>query len=171
MGSGGLIVMDDTKCMVNLSKFYLEFTVSESCGKCTPCRVGTKRMLEILEKLCEGKGEESDIEKLEILAQNIIKSSVCGLGQTAPNPVISTLKYFRDEFMEHAVDKNCRTHECKAISKIEIDPEKCKSCGLCQKVCPVNAIVGEAREKRSINQEKCIKCGTCLASCPFKAIG
>lgn len=171
MGSGGMIIMDDTKCMVNLSKFYLEFTVSESCGKCTPCRVGTKRMLEILEKLCEGKGEEEDINKLEILAQNIIKSSVCGLGQTAPNPVISTLKYFRDEFMEHAVDKNCRTHECKAISKIEIDPEKCKACGLCQKVCPVGAINGEAREKRSIDQAKCIKCGTCLASCPFKAIG
>ena len=171
MGSGGMIIMDDTKCMVNLSKFYLEFTVSESCGKCTPCRVGTKRMLEILEKLCDGKGEEEDIAKLELLAQNIIKSSVCGLGQTAPNPVISTLKYFRDEFIEHAVDKNCRTHECKAISKIEINPEKCKSCGLCQKVCPVNAIEGEARDKRVINQEKCIKCGTCLASCPFKAIG
>ena len=171
MGSGGMIIMDDTKCMVNLSKFYLEFTVSESCGKCTPCRVGTKRMLEILEKLCNGKGEEADIEKLEVLAQNIIKSSVCGLGQTAPNPVISTLKYFRDEFIEHAVDKNCRTHECKAISKIEINADKCKSCGLCQKVCPVNAIEGEARDKRVINQEKCIKCGTCLASCPFKAIG
>ena len=170
MGSGGMIIMDDTKCMVNLSKFYLEFTVSESCGKCTPCRIGTKRMLEILEKLCNGKGEEEDIEKLEKLANNIIKSSVCGLGQTAPNPVLSTLKYFRDEFYEHAVDKYCRTKECKAISKIEIDPEKCKACGLCQKVCPVNAIEGEAREKRAINQEKCIKCGTCLASCPFKAI-
>lgn len=171
MGSGGMIIMDDTKCMVNLSKFYLEFTVSESCGKCTPCRIGTKRMLEILEQLCNGKGELEDIAKLELLAQNIIKSSVCGLGQTAPNPVISTLKYFRDEFEEHAVDKNCRTHECKAISKIIIDPEKCKSCGLCQKVCPVGAIQGEARDKRVIDQEKCIKCGTCLASCPFKAIG
>ncbi len=170
MGSGGMIIMDDTKCMVNLSKFYLEFTVSESCGKCTPCRIGTKRMLEILEKLCNGKGELADIDKLEKLAQNIIKSSVCGLGQTAPNPVISTLKYFRDEFEEHAVDKNCRTKECKAISKIMIDPEKCKSCGLCQKVCPVNAIKGEARDKREIDQSKCIKCGTCLASCPFKAI-
>ena len=170
MGSGGMIIMDDTKCMVNLSKFYLEFTVSESCGKCTPCRVGTKRMLEILEKLCSGKGELADIDKLEKLANNIIKSSVCGLGQTAPNPVLSSLKYFRDEFEEHAVDKNCRTKECKAISKIMIDPEKCKSCGLCQKVCPVNAIKGEARDKREIDQSKCIKCGTCLASCPFKAI-
>lgn len=171
MGSGGMIIMDDTKCMVNLSKFYLEFTVSESCGKCNPCRIGTKRMLEILEKLCNGKGEKEDIEKLEKLGQNIIKSSVCGLGQTAPNPVLSTLKYFKDEFYEHAVDKYCRTKECKAISKIEIDPEKCKSCGLCQKVCPVGAINGEARDKRAIDQEKCIKCGTCLNSCPFKAIG
>lgn len=171
MGSGGMIIMDDTKCMVNLSKFYLEFTVSESCGKCNPCRIGTKRMLEILEKLCNGKGEKEDIEKLEKLGQNIIKSSVCGLGQTAPNPVLSTLKYFKDEFYEHAVDKHCRTKECKAISKIEIDPEKCKACGLCQKVCPVGAINGEARDKRAIDQEKCIKCGTCLNSCPFKAIG
>ncbi len=170
MGSGGMIIMDDTKCMVNLSKFYLEFTVSESCGKCTPCRIGTKRMLEILEKLCNGKGELSDIDKLEKLAHNIIKSSVCGLGQTAPNPVLSSLKYFRDEFEEHAVDKNCRTKECKAISKIMIDPEKCKACGLCQKVCPVGAIQGELRDKREIDQSKCIKCGTCLASCPFKAI-
>ena len=170
MGSGGMIIMDDTKCMVNLSKFYLEFTVSESCGKCTPCRIGTKRMLEILEKLCSGKGELEDIDKLEKLANNIIKSSVCGLGQTAPNPVLSSLKYFRDEFVEHSVDKNCRTKECKAISKIMIDPEKCKSCGLCQKVCPVSAIKGELRDKREIDQTKCIKCGTCLASCPFKAI-
>ncbi|MBO6233023.1 MAG: NADH-quinone oxidoreductase subunit NuoF [Clostridia bacterium] len=171
MGSGGMIIMDDTKCMVNLSKFYLEFTVSESCGKCTPCRIGTKRMLEILEKLCSGKGELTDIDKLEKLANNIIKSSVCGLGQTAPNPVLSSLKYFRDEFVEHAVDKNCRTKECKAISKIMIDPEKCKACGLCQKVCPVSAIKGELRDKREIDQSICIKCGTCLASCPFKAIG
>ncbi|MBR0351485.1 MAG: NADH-quinone oxidoreductase subunit NuoF [Clostridia bacterium] len=171
MGSGGMIIMDDTKCMVNLSKFYLEFTVSESCGKCNPCRIGTKRMLEILEKLCNGKGTLEDIDKLEKLGHNIIKSSVCGLGQTAPNPVLSSLKYFRDEFEEHAVDKNCRTKECKAISKIMIDPEKCKACGLCQKVCPVNAIKGEAREKREIDQSKCIECGTCLASCPFKAIG
>ncbi|MBO4293776.1 MAG: NADH-quinone oxidoreductase subunit NuoF [Clostridia bacterium] len=170
MGSGGMIIMDDTKCMVNLSKFYLEFTVSESCGKCTPCRIGTKRMLEILEKLCNGKGELEDIDKLEKLAHNIIKSSVCGLGQTAPNPVLSSLKYFRDEFIEHAVDKNCRTKECKAISKIMINQDICKSCGLCQKVCPVGAIKGELRDKREIDQTKCIKCGTCLASCPFKAI-
>ena len=171
MGSGGLIVMDDTKCMVSLAKFYLEFTVSESCGKCTPCRIGTKRMLEILEKLCDGKGEEEDIAKLEKLAHNIQKSSICGLGQSAPNPVVSTLKYFMDEYKEHAIDKKCRTKECKSMATIEIDAEKCKSCGLCQKKCPVNAIEGELREKRVINQEKCIKCGTCIASCPFHAIG
>ncbi len=171
MGSGGLIVMDDTKCMVSLAKFYLEFTVSESCGKCTPCRIGTKRMLEILEKLCNGEGTELDIYKLEKLASNIQKASICGLGQSAPNPVISTLKYFREEFKEHAVYKNCRALECKAMSKITINEEKCKGCGLCQKSCPVDAIQGEAREKRVIDQEKCIKCGTCLASCPFKAIG
>ena len=171
MGSGGLIVMDDTKCMVSLAKFYLEFTVSESCGKCTPCRIGTKRMLEILEKLCAGKGDENDLVKLEKLATNIQKSSVCGLGQSAPNPVLSTLKYFREEFNEHAIQKQCRALECKAMSKIVINQEKCKGCGLCQKRCPVNAIEGEARDKRVINQEKCIKCGTCLTSCPFKAIG
>ena len=171
MGSGGLIVMDDTKCMVSLAKFYLEFTVSESCGKCTPCRIGTKRMLEILEKLCDGKGDEFDIYKLEKLAVNIQKASICGLGQSAPNPVISTLKYFREEFREHAIQKECKALECKAMSKITIDQVKCKGCGLCQKHCPVQAIEGEAREKRVINQEKCIKCGTCLTSCPFHAIG
>ncbi len=171
MGSGGLIVMDDTKCMVALAKFYLDFTVSESCGKCTPCRIGTKRMLEILERLCNGEGEELDLYKLEKLAANIQKSSVCGLGQTAPNPVVSTMKYFREEFREHAVKKECRTKECKAMAKIVINEEKCKGCGLCQKHCPVNAIDGSGRDKRIINQEKCIKCGTCITSCPFHAIG
>lgn len=170
MGSGGLIVMDDTKCMVSLAKFYLEFTVSESCGKCTPCRIGTKRMLELLEKLCSGEGTELDLYKLEKLAINIQKASVCGLGQSAPNPVISTMKYFREEFREHAISKECKTAECKALAKITIDPEKCKGCGICQKGCPVQAIEGEAREKREINQDKCIKCGTCLVSCPFHAI-
>ena len=171
MGSGGLIVMDDTKCMVSLAKFYLEFTVSESCGKCTPCRIGTKRMLEILEKLCNGQGSELDIYKLEKLAVNIQKASICGLGQSAPNPVISTLKYFREEFREHCVQKQCRALECKAMSKITIQEDKCKGCGLCQKSCPVDAIEGTGREKRIINQDKCIKCGTCLTNCPFKAIG
>ncbi len=171
MGSGGLIIMDDTKCMVGLSKFYLDFTVSESCGKCTPCRIGTKRMHEILEKLCDGKGEEADIYKLEKLSINIQKSSICGLGQTAPNPVLSSIKYFRDEFMKHAVDKTCPALECKALSKIVISEEKCKGCSLCQKTCPVDAIEGVGRDIRVINQEKCIKCGTCIPSCPFKAIG
>ena len=170
MGSGGLIVMDDTQCMVSFARFYVEFTVSESCGKCTPCRIGTKRMHEILTKLCEGQGTEYDLYRLEKLASNIQKASICGLGQSAPNPVVSTMKYFRDEFMEHAVDKKCRTNECKKLAKIEIDEEKCKGCGLCQRSCPVSAIEGEAREKRVINQEKCIKCGTCIQSCPFHAI-
>lgn len=171
MGSGGLIVMDDTKCMVCLAKFYLEFTVSESCGKCTPCRIGTKRMLELLTKLCDGEGSELDIYKLEKLAVNIQKASICGLGQSAPNPVISTLKYFREEFREHAIQKECRALECKSMSNITINTEKCKGCGLCQRNCPVGAIEGEARETRTINQDKCIKCGTCITSCPFKAIG
>lgn len=171
MGSGGLIVMDDTKCMVCLAKFYLEFTVSESCGKCTPCRIGTKRMLEILEKLCSGEGTEYDIYRLEKLAVNIKKASICGLGQSAPNPVISTLKYFREEFRQHAIEKECKAMECKALARIEIDEEKCKACGLCQRNCPVNAIEGEGREKRHINQDKCIKCMTCIRSCPFHAIG
>ena len=171
MGSGGLIVMDDTKCMVCLAKFYLQFTVSESCGKCTPCRIGTKRMLEILERLCSGEGDEYDIYRLEKLAANIKKASICGLGQSAPNPVISTMKYFREEFRQHAIEKECKAMECKALSRIEIDEEKCKACGLCQRNCPVNAIEGEGREKRHINQDKCIKCTTCIRSCPFHAIG
>ena len=171
MGSGGLIIMDNTKCMVSLAKFYLEFTVSESCGKCTPCRIGTKRMLELLEKLCSGNGTQDDITKLEKLAKSIQKASICGLGQSAPNPVLSTMKYFKEEFMEHAIDKVCKTLECKELSRIVIDPEKCKGCGLCQRHCPVGAINGEAREKRVIDQDKCIKCGTCLANCPFHAIG
>lgn len=171
MGSGGLIVMDDTKCMVSLAKFYLEFTVDESCGKCTPCRIGTKRMLEILQKICDGKGTELDLYKLEKLAINIKNASVCGLGQSAPNPILSTMKYFKDEYKEHVIDKNCRALECKKMSKITINPEKCKGCGLCQKKCPVEAIKGEQRQTRVIDQDKCIKCGTCLTSCPFRAIG
>ena len=171
MGSGGLIVMDDTKCMVALAKFYLEFTVDESCGKCTPCRIGTKRMLEILQKICDGNGTEHDIYKLEKLAINIKNASICGLGQSAPNPVLSTLKYFREEYRQHVLEQECKALECKAMAKIVINPEKCKGCGLCQRNCPVDAIEGEAREIRVINQDKCIKCGTCLTSCPFKAIG
>ena len=171
MGSGGLIVMDDSKCMVNLAKFYLEFTVDESCGKCTPCRIGTKRMLEILEKICNGEGSLEDLRKLEELTITIPKTAICGLGQTAPNPVISTLKYFRDEYLEHIKYKKCRTGECKALAKIQIDPEKCRGCGICKKNCPVNAISGEIKMPHHIDEDICIKCGTCISKCPFKAIG
>ena len=170
MGSGGLIVMDETKCMVNIAKFYLEFTVSESCGKCTPCRIGTKRMLEILEKICNGNGTEEDLEKLKTLANNIVKASVCGLGQTAPNPVLSTMKYFMDEYIEHVKDHKCRAKECKSLTEIVIDADKCKGCDLCKKACPVQAISGEIREIHTIDQSKCIKCRSCLQACPFKAI-
>ena len=170
MGSGGLIVMDDTKCMVNLAKFYLGFTVDESCGKCTPCRIGTQRMLEILERITEGNGKDDDIEKLEVLANTIKKASVCGLGQTAPNPVLSTIKYFRDEYIAHIKDGKCPAGECKALANIEINPELCKGCGICKRQCPVNAISGEVKQPHKIDPEVCIKCGACVNKCPFKAI-
>lgn len=170
MGSGGLIIMDDTTCMVNLARFFLDFTVDESCGKCPPCRIGTKRMLEILERLVAGKGKDGDIEKLEKLALNIKRSSLCGLGQTAPNPVLSTLKYFRNEYEAHIYEKRCPAGECKAMTKVMIDKTKCKGCSLCSKNCPVGAITGELKSPFEINQDKCIKCGVCIAKCPFKAI-
>lgn len=170
IGSGGLIVMDDSTCMVNLARFFLDFTVDESCGKCPPCRIGTKRMLEILERLVSGNGADGDIEKLKKLALNIKRSSLCGLGQTAPNPVLSTLKYFRNEYEAHIHDKKCPAGECKAMTKVMIDKEKCRGCSLCSKNCPVGAISGELKSPFKIDQTKCIKCGVCIVKCPFKAI-
>jgi len=170
MGSGGLIVMDNTKCMVDIARFYLDFTVSESCGKCNPCRIGTKRLLEILTKICDGKGEEEDLVKLEHLAKEVKAASVCGLGQTAPNPVLSTMNFFRDEYIEHVKDHKCRAGACKAMANITIDPAKCKGCGLCKRNCPVNAITGEVKEPHHIDPNICIKCGTCADKCPFHAI-
>ena len=170
MGSGGLIVMDEDNCMVDIAKFFLEFTVDESCGKCAPCREGTKRMLEILTKITDGKGEEGDIEKLEELAETIKSASLCGLGQTAPNPVLSTLRYFRDEYEAHVYEKRCPAGACKKLCKIEIVPELCKGCSLCSRKCPVGAISGEIKKPFVIDQSKCVKCGVCLSSCKFGAI-
>lgn len=171
MGSGGLIVMDESKCMVDIAKFFLEFTVDESCGKCPPCRIGTKRMLEILTRITEGKGKDGDIEKLERLASNIKKSSLCGLGQTAPNPVLSTLKYFREEYEAHIYDKKCPAGVCKSLTQVHIDEDKCKKCGICARNCPVNAIEGEVgKTPFHIHQDICIKCGICITKCPFKVI-
>jgi len=170
MGSGGLIVMDEDNCMVDIAKFFLEFTVDESCGKCTPCREGTKRMLEILDRITKGKGQEGDIERLETLAKNIKASALCALGQTAPNPVLSTLQYFRDEYEAHIRDKKCPAGACQALLQYIIAEDKCKACGICAKQCPVSAISGKPKTPYVIDQGKCIKCGACLEKCPFKAI-
>ena len=170
MGSGGLIVMDEDNCMVDIAKFFLEFTVDESCGKCTPCRIGTRRMLEILDRITKGEGQDGDIEKLEELAKNIKSTALCGLGQTAPNPVLSTLRYFRHEYEEHIYNKRCPAGQCKKLAQIVIEEDKCIGCGICAKNCPVNAIEGKIKTPFKINPDKCIKCGACIEKCPKKAI-
>ena len=170
MGSGGLIVMDEDTCMVDIAKFFLEFTVDESCGKCTPCRIGTRRMLEILEKITKGQATMEDLDKLEELCYHLQSSSLCALGQTAPNPVLSTLRYFRDEYIAHIVDKKCPAGVCKALLQYKIDPDKCKGCTLCARTCPADAITGSVREVHMIDPEKCLKCGACMEKCRFGAI-
>jgi NADP-reducing hydrogenase subunit HndC len=170
MGSGGLIVMDEDNCMVDVARFFLDFTQDESCGKCPPCRIGTKRMLEILERICEGKGEDGDIEKLEELAAGIKESALCGLGQSAPNPVLSTLKYFRHEYEAHIYDKKCPAGVCKNLLNYVIDPVACRGCGICAKKCPAECITGTKGEPYFIDVEACVKCGACMEACPFNAI-
>lgn len=170
MGSGGLIVMDEDNCMVDVARFFLEFTQDESCGKCPPCRIGTKRMLEILNRICDGKGEEGDIERLEQLALGIKSAALCGLGQTAPNPVLSTIRYFRDEYEAHIKQKKCPAGVCKNLLDYYIDDDMCRGCGICAKKCPVGCISGERKQPHVINPIPCIKCGTCLDSCPFGAV-
>ncbi len=170
MGSGGLIVMDEDNCMVDIAKFFLEFTVDESCGKCTPCRIGTRRLLEILERITKGNGTLEDLDRMELLCHSIKNASLCGLGQTAPNPVLSTLRYFRDEYIAHVVDKKCPAGVCKELTNYEIIPEKCKGCSACARKCPVGAISGEIKSPFTIDKTKCIKCGACVETCKFGAI-
>ncbi len=170
MGSGGLIVMDEDNCMVDIAKFFLEFTVDESCGKCTPCRIGTKRLQEMLEKITSGNGTLEDLDKMEELCYYIKDNALCGLGQTAPNPVLSTLRYFRDEYVAHVVDKKCPAGVCKALLSYVIDPELCRGCTLCSRICPSSAISGKVKEAHVIDQSKCLKCGACMEKCRFGAI-
>mgnify|MGYP000554022382 FL=1 len=170
MGSGGLIVMDEDTCMVDIAKFFLEFTVDESCGKCSPCRIGTKRMLEILEKITNGNGTLEDIDNLELLCNSVKSSALCGLGQTAPNPILSTLRYYRDEYIAHVTEKKCPAGVCKSLLVYTIDPKICRGCGICAKQCPVDAISGERKNPYTIDTSKCVKCGACIEKCPFKAI-
>lgn len=171
MGSGGMIVLDEDNCMVDVARFYMDFIVDESCGKCTPCRVGTKRMLEMLEDICEGKGTLKTLDELEDLAYHVKDSSLCGLGQTAPNPVLSTLRLFRDEYLAHVVDKKCPSKVCKSLLNYVIETDKCKKCGLCAKSCPTTAISGVlGKEPYVIDQDKCIRCGACVSNCPFGVI-
>lgn len=170
MGSGGLIVMDETDCVVDIAKFYLDFTVDESCGKCAPCRIGGRKLLNYLNKISEGRGVEDDIKQLEAISDSMCKASLCGLGQTAANPVKSTLKYFMDEYLEHINDKKCRSGKCSKLVQYKIDAEKCKGCTLCARKCPANAIMGELKKPHVIDTAKCIKCGACEAACKFGAI-
>jgi NAD-dependent dihydropyrimidine dehydrogenase PreA subunit len=170
MGSGGMVVMDETSCMVAIAKFYLEFTCEESCGKCSPCRIGNKRMLEILDKITKGNGTMEDLENLKNLAGVIKDTALCGLGQTSPNPILSTLTNFWDEYVEHVQDKKCRAGACKSLMQYVIDQSVCVGCTACARNCPVNAIQGEKKTPHTINPELCIKCGTCIEKCKFNAI-
>ncbi len=170
MGSGGMIVMDETTCMVDVARFFLDFTVDESCGKCTPCRIGTRRLLEMLDKITSGNGTLEDLDKMEELCNYIKANAMCALGQTAPNPVLSTLKYFRDEYEAHVVEKRCPAGVCKNLMHYEIQPDKCRGCTLCARKCPAGAITGKVKEPHVIDQSKCIKCGACMEGCKFSAI-
>ncbi|MDR3160892.1 MAG: 4Fe-4S binding protein, partial [Spirochaetaceae bacterium] len=170
MGSGGMIVMDEDDCVVDVARFYMDFCVDESCGKCSPCRIGTTQILNILEKITKGNGDESDLEKLEAIGKAMTKASLCMLGGTAANPTLSTVKNFREEYLEHIHDRKCRAGKCKNLLRYEIDPEKCKGCGKCAKNCPAECITGEKKKPYTIDQSKCLKCGECFKNCKFDAI-